>query len=104
MYNDVAKPNATYGFTDSVAKSGNLLFTSLLYTDASRQMAALSKQYGCGDADQYAAEATAVGAAVDLMRDPAGRSKIPLSNQEPARGHWWIASPPLRRGGDAIHQ
>ena len=27
-----------------------------------------------------------------------GQCEIPLSNQESARGHWWIASPPLEGG------
>jgi len=31
-----------------VAKTGNLLFCSLLYVDASRQLAKLSAKYGCG--------------------------------------------------------
>ena len=72
VYNSVTHPNCTYGFTDSVAKTGNLLFCSLLYVDASRQMAALSKKYGCGDTAQYAREAAEVGGAIDALKDPAG--------------------------------
>lgn len=49
VYNDPVRPNCTYGFTDTVAKTGNLLFCSLLYVDASRKMAELSSQFGCGD-------------------------------------------------------
>ena len=43
VYNNPHSPNCTYGFTDTVAKTGSLLFTSLLYIDASRQMAALAQ-------------------------------------------------------------
>eukprot|EP00656_Telonema_subtile_P029788 TRINITY_DN32869_c0_g1_i1.p1 TRINITY_DN32869_c0_g1~~TRINITY_DN32869_c0_g1_i1.p1 ORF type:complete len:436 (-),score=61.60 TRINITY_DN32869_c0_g1_i1:175-1482(-) len=72
VYNDPIRPNCTYGFTDTVAKTGHLLFCSLLYVDASRQMAALSSLYSCGDAVEYAAEATQVGDAIDSMSDPNG--------------------------------
>lgn len=73
VYNDPVHPNCTYGFTDQVAKTGNLLFCSLLYVDASRQLAALSVKYQCGNTVQYAQEAAAVGAAVaGTMKDPAG--------------------------------
>ena len=42
VYNNPVHPNCTYGFTDSVAKTGNLFFCSLLYIDASRQLSELS--------------------------------------------------------------
>lgn len=71
VFNDPVKPNCTYGFTDTVAKTGHLLFTSLLYYDASRQLALLSAQYKCGNATQYAEEARVVAANVDLMLDEA---------------------------------
>ena len=72
VYNDPERPNCTYGFTDTVAKTGNLLFCSLLYVDASRQMARLSAGYSCGNTTQYAAEADQVGSVVDIMADPTG--------------------------------
>lgn len=79
MYNDPIRPNATYGFTDTVAKSGNLLFCSLLYIDASRQLAELAEQYGCGDAARYNREATAAAAAIDpALKDPSSP--------------WWLAA------------
>ena len=37
------------------------------YVDASRQMAALSAKYNCGQAEQYAKEATDVGASCAIM-------------------------------------
>lgn len=53
VYNDPLKPNCTYGFTDTVAKTGNLLFCSLLFIDASQQMAKLSALHGCGDTAMF---------------------------------------------------
>lgn len=73
VYNDPVHPNCTYGFTDGVAKTGNLFFCSLLYVDASRQMAALSAKYDCGSSAQYAKEAAAISSSIDAtMKDPNG--------------------------------
>jgi hypothetical protein len=55
-YNNPLAPNCTYGFTDTIAKTGHILFSSLLFVDASREMAALSSMLGCGDAAAYAAQ------------------------------------------------
>jgi hypothetical protein len=72
VYNNPVHPNCTYGFTDSVAKTGNLFFCSLLYIDASRQLAELSSQYSCGDSAQYSKEAGKMSASIDVvMKDPA---------------------------------
>ncbi|MBI4658819.1 MAG: hypothetical protein HY735_08250 [Verrucomicrobia bacterium] len=40
VYNDPAKPHSPYGFTDTVGKTGELLFESLLDWTASRRLAA----------------------------------------------------------------
>lgn len=73
VYNDPVHPNCTYGFTDTVAKTGSLLFCSLLYVDASRRMAQLSAQYRCGNSEQYRLEAEQVGSQIDTtMKDPDG--------------------------------
>lgn len=70
VYNDPIRPNCTYGFTDTVAKTGNLLFCSLLYVDASRRMANLSAKYGCGNTQQYRVEAQQVSSEIDTtMKD-----------------------------------
>eukprot|EP00947_MAST-08B_sp_MAST-8B-sp1_P000726 g726.t1 len=84
VFNDPVRPNCTYGFTDTVAKTGSLLFCSLLYVDASRQLASLATEYGCGDAARYAREAREVGQAVDDpatggLRDPSGTSPLWLA-------------------------
>ena len=69
VWNDEAAPNCTYGFTDTVAKSGGLLFTSLLFHDASLQLAAAARRFGCGDAELYEREARAVIEHVDDLYD-----------------------------------
>ena len=72
VFNDPVHPNCTYGFTDSVAKTGNLFFCSLLYIDASRQLASLARQHSCGNSARYASEASKMSGAIDtVMKDPA---------------------------------
>jgi hypothetical protein len=60
VYNSEAAPNCTYGFTDTVAKTGQLLFSSLLFLDASLRMASAAAKYGCGDADGYRRQASQI--------------------------------------------
>ena len=43
---DPARPPSPYGFTDTIAKTGELLFSSLLYWEASRELAALFEKAG----------------------------------------------------------
>ena len=81
----------TVGMIDTwMARTGDLIGnTTDNFDDVSTEVSELKAVLGNMKTDDIKAEA---------------RAKIPLSNQESARGHWWIASPPLRRGGDAIHQ
>lgn len=72
VYNDVERPNCTYGFTDGVAKTGELLFTSLLYYDASMQISQLSKSFNCGNHSQYSAEALSLSQQFHSLQDPDG--------------------------------
>jgi hypothetical protein len=54
-----------YGFTDTIGKQGDVLFCSLLYVQACRQMADLLRQGGRADeAEAWRAEGTAAGEAV----------------------------------------
>lgn len=46
VWNDPAKPHSPYGFTDTVGKTGELLFESLLDWDASRKLAAWERTWG----------------------------------------------------------
>lgn len=70
VFNDFLRPNSTYGFTDTVAKGGNLLFTSLVLFDASEQMAGLSSYYKCGDVKGYSDMAYKVKQHIDILHDP----------------------------------
>lgn len=92
----VYNPNCAYGFTDTVAKTGSLLFCSLLYVDVSRQLTSLSARYGCGNASRYASEAATLGGEIDhIMRDPAGGGAVAgcdgrqLLPRRGARRTWW---------------
>jgi len=46
VFNNPEKPHSPYGFTDCIAKTGDLLMESLLYWRACKQMANLHRQYG----------------------------------------------------------
>jgi hypothetical protein len=69
VYNDPAKPQCPYGFTDTVAKTGHLLFTSLLYYDACRQMASLTKRCGVGDSRTYTQRADLIRKSISILWD-----------------------------------
>ena len=60
VYNSAAAPNCTYGFTDTVAKTGNVLFTSLLYYQAAQRMGTLARAAGCGDVIFYEGASAAI--------------------------------------------
>ena len=53
VYNDPKKPQCVYGFTDTVKKTGNLLFESLIYYKACREMEELCRLYNYGNPDIY---------------------------------------------------
>jgi glycogen debranching enzyme len=53
VYNDPKNPQCVYGFTDIVKKTGNLLFSSLLYYKACTEMEALSRKNQCGNPAIY---------------------------------------------------
>eukprot|EP00041_Stephanoeca_diplocostata_P023209 m.565514 g.565514 ORF g.565514 m.565514 type:complete len:555 (+) comp22245_c0_seq1:229-1893(+) len=92
VYNDINHPNCTYGFTDTVAKTGNLLFTSLLYIDASRQLAGLAALYGCGNATQYGTEAARMAAAIDdVMYDSASKLWVAATHDNRLPDVWGSA-------------
>jgi hypothetical protein len=55
VYNDPDNPQCTYGFTDIVKKTGNLLFSSLLYYEACLEMERFCREYDCGDPEFYKA-------------------------------------------------
>lgn len=53
VFNNPKNPECVYGFTDIVKKTGNLLFSSLLYFKACVEMEKLCKKYTCGNPDFY---------------------------------------------------
>jgi len=53
VYNEPKNPECVYGFTDIVKKTGNLLFTSLIYYKACIEMEQLCVKYGIGNASVY---------------------------------------------------
>ncbi len=53
VYNNPEDPQCVYGFTDIVKKTGNLLFSSLLYYKANLDMHQLCRKYQCGNVDVY---------------------------------------------------
>jgi len=53
VYNDPKNPQCVYGFTDTIKKTGNLLFSSLIYYKACREMEALCRKYNYGNLDIY---------------------------------------------------
>lgn len=78
VYNPPGAPQCPYGFTDGIAKTGHLLFCSVLYYDACRQMERLCRQAGCGEPDEYRRRA-------DLIR-----KNLPLLWHDQA-GMFWAA-------------
>ena len=69
VYNSPVAPNCTYGFTDTIAKTGQELFTTLLYYQASLAMANLSVVTGCGNASDYAARAALIAENINQLWD-----------------------------------
>jgi len=53
VYNNPENPQCVYGFTDIVKKTGNLLFSSLLYYRANLEMYQLCTKYKCGNSAIY---------------------------------------------------
>jgi len=53
VYNPPDNPQCPYGFTDTVKKTGHLLFCSLLYFDACRGMERLCRLANCGNPAEY---------------------------------------------------
>nr|BAK02271.1 predicted protein [Hordeum vulgare subsp. vulgare] len=68
-FNDPLHPNCTYGFFDTVAASGSILFVSLLLFDASVGAANLVRLTGCGKAEPYESMALGVALSVDTLFD-----------------------------------
>ncbi|MFH1744349.1 MAG: hypothetical protein ABIH23_35550 [bacterium] len=69
VWNDPADPQSPFGFTDTIAKTGDLLFTSVLYWEACKSMEDLARRSGVGDADDYAQRAKRIRAGLATLWD-----------------------------------
>lgn len=73
VYNDPKEPQCPYGFTDCVAKTGHLLFVSLLYYDACLQTATACREAHCGEPAVYERRAALIRDNLRLLWDePSG--------------------------------
>jgi hypothetical protein len=74
VWNDPRRPHSPYGFTDTVAKTGDLFMESVLYWRATGMLAALEQRYGtAAKADALLARAAAIEKAIgSLWDDKAG--------------------------------
>ncbi|HVV52295.1 MAG TPA: hypothetical protein VHO06_21680 [Polyangia bacterium] len=71
VYIDPASPHTSYGFTDTIQKTGNELFTSLLYYDASQCLGTLFDLVGdTASANTWWTTANTVFGAVQSLADP----------------------------------
>ena len=67
VYNSPDAVQCPYGFTDTVAKTGHLLFCSLLYFDACRHMQRTCQQANCGDRSEYRRRADMIHKNVTML-------------------------------------
>jgi len=70
VYNSPDDPQCVYGYTDIVKKTGHLLMSSALYYEACLKMAALCREAGCGEPNEYAHRATLIKNNIGLLWDP----------------------------------
>jgi len=67
---DPIQIHSPYGFTDTIGKTGNLLFSSLLYYEAASLLAEMSAETGREDIEQaYSAEADQVKESLESLWD-----------------------------------
>ena len=69
VYNPPANPQCAYGFTDIAAKTGHLLFTSLLYYQACVELDNLQKGMGGDHAVNYRARADLIHKNLSILWD-----------------------------------
>lgn len=69
VYNDPEHIHSPYGFTDTIAKSGELYMESLLFWRACRFMAELSHRFGSGETSWFESCAEAVEQQIDRLKD-----------------------------------
>ena len=67
VYNSPEDPQCVYGFTDIVTKTGNLLFSSLLYHKACEEMAEWTAKSKAGDPEDYRARSNRIRKNLELL-------------------------------------
>ncbi len=73
VFNPPESPQCPYGFTDTIAKTGHLLFCSVLYFDACSQMERLCRKAECGNPAEYKRRAKLIQENINLLwNDNAG--------------------------------
>ena len=69
VFNDATNPQCVYGFTDTVKKTGNLLFSSLLYYKACEEMETLCRKYNYGHPDIYKVRSKNIQKNISMLMD-----------------------------------
>ena len=69
VFNPTDEPQCVYGFTDIVQKTGHLLFSSVLYYDACKQMAEVCEQADCGNPVEYSKRAWFIKDHISVLWD-----------------------------------
>jgi hypothetical protein len=71
IFNSPDAPQCPYGFTDTVVKTGHLLFCSLLYYEACCSMEKNCRRAECGQPDEYARRAGQIRQQLSCLWDEA---------------------------------
>ncbi|MEQ8554427.1 MAG: hypothetical protein RIC06_01040 [Cyclobacteriaceae bacterium] len=69
VFNDPVNPQCPYGFTDTVLKTGHLLFSSILYYHACIEMQKLCKKFNIGDPSIYRKRAELIKKNIKTLKD-----------------------------------
>ena len=69
VYNPPDNPQCVYGFTDIIAKTGHVLFTSLLYYQACEELARLGEATGSEYAGEYRRRANLIKQNIHILWD-----------------------------------
>ena len=69
VYNSPEHPECLYGFTDIVAKTGHLLFTSLLYYQACTEMALVGAKANSDEIEEYKKRAQLIREHIGILSD-----------------------------------
>jgi len=73
VFNDPDNPQCPYGFTDTVLKTGHLLFSSILYYHGCIEMQKLSEKYNVGDPSIYRKRGELIKKNIKTLKDkPSG--------------------------------